>query len=71
MTYIYESPDSGKTLYRRLNGTSDRELVRQAEIDPRNEWAKIQELAKTNRTLREAVETMLVIYHLSRDHGPD
>jgi hypothetical protein len=69
MTYIMESPDGGKTLYRRLIGSDDRELIRSADQDPRDEWAKIQELAKTNDSLREAVETMLVVYHLSRDHA--
>jgi hypothetical protein len=33
MNYIYESPDKGRTIYRRIMGSTKRELVTDTEPD--------------------------------------
>lgn len=68
MTYIYETPDSGKTLYRRKLGSNEpRELVRE-DTSPKTLWEDIQKRASRDPALQEAVDMMLVYYQLSRDN---
>lgn len=74
MTYIFESPDGGNTLYRREFGMTDRELYSISEEkrkwDQRLEeemlWVKIAQAGRTNPTLQAALEQARVIYELSR-----
>jgi hypothetical protein len=75
MSYIYESPDGGKTVYRRTQGSiKDRELV---SIDPEKQqlleqqvqwdlWKSILHAAKTNSALSESLDRARILYELSR-----
>jgi hypothetical protein len=69
---IYESPDKGETLYARKVGSTDRVLIsmsakawsrineqEQAEI-----WKDIRRLAKTNPSLNDVLDRLLVVYNL-------
>jgi hypothetical protein len=76
--YIYESPDKGGTIYRRTFGGTDRELHRVsdevseklAEIREDKLWDEIRKAAKTNEALQSALERVIILYHLSKEHGP-
>jgi len=74
---IFESPDSGKTTYARIAGTSDRTVVESEDkpediIDAIKEnklWGQIRRAAKKNEALRLALEHAKLIYYLGKDHG--
>ena len=77
MTYIYESPDKGQTVYRRQQGDTQRELIKDTRTPdgrPLHEhimenklWGEIHRTAKTNPALQDALDRARVIYELSRD----
>jgi hypothetical protein len=74
MTYIFESPDGGDTIYRREFGKTERELHSISEEkrkwDQRLEeemlWVKIAQASRSNPALQAALEQARVIYELSR-----
>ena len=74
MTYIFESPDGGDTVYRREFGKTERELHSISEEkrkwDQRLEeemlWVKIAQAGRTNPALKAALDQARVIYELSR-----
>ena len=74
MKYVYESPDSGKTIYRRLSGDTQRELVhvdpdllkKQQEVSRWLVWQDILKSAKDNPALQEALDRAQIIYELGR-----
>lgn len=76
-TYIYESPDKGGTIYRRKFGETKRELYRVsdevsdklAEIREDKLWGEIRRAAKSNKVLQDALERVILIHQLSKDHG--
>jgi len=65
-TYIYESPDSGDTIYRRLAGTNQRELVKEGPLRQRmlrsQLWRDILRNAETDPVLQHMLE-QIEIYH--------
>lgn len=67
--WIFESPDGGKTLYRRHIGSNNRELVSQQDQTLFNygEFVKMIDLAKDNLALKKALENLLLIYYTVRD----
>ena len=75
--YIYESPDRGGTIYRRKFGEIDRELYRISdevskkldEIREDKLWGEIRRAAKSNKALQDALERVILIHQLSKDHG--
>jgi hypothetical protein len=75
--YIYESPDKGGTIYRRRFGELDREVYRVsdevseqlAEIRKDKLWEEIRRAAKSNKVLQDALERVILIHQLSKDHG--
>jgi len=77
--YIYESPDRGGTIYRRKFGEIDRELYRVsdevseklAEIREDELWGEIRRAAKSNKVLQDALERVILIHQLSKDHGTE
>lgn len=72
--YIYESPDGGKTVYRRVSGKLERELhyedpehKKQQEIT--NRWVKLKEavaMATTDTTINDAIEKVELLYALKK-----
>ena len=75
MTYIFESPDGGNTVYRRKFGQSQRELHSISEekrkwdqqLEEEMLWVKIAQTSRTNPALQAALEQARVIYELSRN----
>jgi hypothetical protein len=75
MTYIYESPDGGNTVYRRRSGQTDRELwsvsetLRQQDVFQArwDRWSPVLAAAEHNPALQEALDRARVIYELSRN----
>lgn len=72
MSYIYESPDDGKTVYRRKIGSNQRELY----IRDNNPvaitygmWAEIMRASVDNPALQEAIDRVKILYELTKDHG--
>jgi hypothetical protein len=65
-TYIYESPDSGDTIYRRLAGTNQRELMKEGPLRQRmlrsQLWRDIFRAAETDPELQRMIE-QVEIYH--------
>jgi hypothetical protein len=74
MTYIFESPDGGNTVYRREFGKTERELHSISEekrkwdqqLEEEMLWVKIAQAGRTNLALQAALEQARVIYELSR-----
>ena len=72
--YIYESPDGGDTVYRRLPGTSQRDLIKEKTQDLRDQileaklWGEIRRMAETDEGLRELLDRAIIYYNLKRDH---
>jgi len=78
MSDIFESPDKGKTVYRRLPGTSQRELYSDITSDGRSlheqiqeqaMWGEIRRMALKDEGLQELLERAIVYYNLKKDHG--
>jgi len=72
--YIYESPDGGKTVYRRLSGSpTAREMVREDPecqyIEQWNYWRDILKTAKNNTTLSDAIHKAEMIYNLIKNQS--
>lgn len=74
---IFESPDGGETVYARLPGRSDRIKISESnrvrdlrqDVTDNQLWHDIRQAAKTNAALQEAMERVIVLYHLSKDNG--
>jgi len=77
MTYVYESPDNGETVYKRKVGETERELHSVSErrknlineIRESQLWGDIHRAALTNPALQEALERVKIIYYLSKENG--
>ena len=70
--YVYESPDNGKTVYRRKIGSNDRYLhstdpelqATLNEMHLSKEWQRIRELARDDPALQDMVDQLRVYYRL-------
>jgi hypothetical protein len=75
MTYIFESPDGGNTVYRRKFGETQRELHSIGEekrkwdqqIEEEMLWVKIFQAGHKNPALQQALDQARIIYELSRN----
>lgn len=73
-TYIYESPDGGETVYAREHGQTDRVMIGQSlkaktvrEMVLEDElWQNIRKSAKTDPTLQDALNQVIMIYQLTK-----
>jgi hypothetical protein len=71
-TYIYESPDSGETVYRRESGSTDRELHHVSdkqkhlyqELQYAKLWGRIHHAAKSDPALQQMINQIEVYYTL-------
>jgi hypothetical protein len=71
---IYESPDGGETIYVKEHGGTQRQLHSQsprafdlhAQIKEDQLWGNIRRAAKTNPTLKQALDEAILIYTLSK-----
>ena len=69
-TYIYESPDGGDTVYRRMVGSVDREMIREGPLRKkmlRNQlWRDIFDSAESDPILQDMLDRV-EIYHSLKD----
>jgi len=73
---IFESPDGGKTIYKRSFGSLTRELhwedpevLKQQELAIRSQrMMRIIRLAETNPTLNDALNKLEMLYELVKDN---
>jgi hypothetical protein len=69
-TYIYESPDGGDTVYRRMVGSVDREMIREGPLRKkmlRNQlWRDIFTSAESDPVLQDMLDRV-EIYHRLKD----
>ena len=76
MTYVYESPDGGDTVYRRRAGSIDRELYSISEekrkwdqqVEKEMLWVKIAQAGEQHPTLQQALDQAQLIYELVIKH---
>jgi len=74
---IFESPDGGETVYARMPGSSERIKISESDHlrevrkagDEMRLWQDICLAAKTNTALQEAMDRVILLYHLSKDNG--
>lgn len=72
---IFESPDGGETVYARLPGRSDQIKISESnrvrrlkqDMTETELWHNIRQTAKTNAVLQEAMDRVILLYHLSKD----
>jgi hypothetical protein len=72
--YVFESPDGGKTIYRRTTGNPHRELYYEADevvsmraqILEDQEWHQIRQAAKTDAELAHMLDQAKMYWILSR-----
>jgi hypothetical protein len=71
--FIYESPDGGNTVFRRVSQHMDRELVSKSNLDLFTylEFNEIKRLSETNPSLKIALENLLLIYYTIKDERED
>ena len=66
--YVYESPDSGDTIYRRRAGSNQRELVREGPLRKKvlrsQLWRDIFDSAENDPVLKEMIDKIEVYYQL-------
>ncbi len=66
--YIYESPDQGKTIYRRKTGETDRELIHEdPEMKAQRQWLHwipILRAAQHDPVLQDMIDQVEVYYQL-------
>ena len=78
--YIYESPDGGTTVYARPIGADSADRLKLPDTPYQREQTRLHnervlargmfELARSNESLREALDHAIMIYNLIKnDHG--
>jgi hypothetical protein len=75
-TYIYESPDGGQSVYARESGSKERKLIGESLSANTNRklmqesqlWHDIKVASRTNPTLQEALDRVIIIYNLSKSN---
>jgi hypothetical protein len=70
---IYESPDGGRTVYKREIGNLGRELIKEDkalhnEIMENQLWSDIRQAAKNNPSIQEALDRVKITYYLSNEY---
>ena len=74
---VFESPDGGETVYARIPGSSERVKVNESnrvqelkqDMAENQLWQEIRKAAKTNTTLQEEMNRVILLYHLSKNNG--
>ncbi len=74
---VFESPDGGKTVYARKSGEKDRYLhsmdpdtaKQLAKLADDLMWTEIRQMAEHNEALQKAMDNVILIYKLSKDHA--
>ena len=71
--WIYESPDNGKTVYRRRFGHHYRELIsnQQLTLFSYSEFIEIMDLSEKHPALEKALDNLRLIYYTIKDDEKD
>jgi hypothetical protein len=68
---IFESPDGGKTIYKRNVNENTRKLVgyksKHGELFTFDDYLKIIELAETNTAIQKNLDNLLLLYYTIKD----
>ena len=72
---IFESPDKGETVFGREPGSVERVLISESskkkslhdQLMEDYMWGEIRRLSKTNPSLKDAVDKVIMVYHLVKD----
>jgi hypothetical protein len=75
VSYIYESPDGGETIYARESGGTERHLIsislkrrqRDKELADRQLWDDIRKQSETNEALKTALEHCILLYYIGKN----
>jgi hypothetical protein len=73
--YIYESPDGGHTVYARLPGSTERNLIgisltKQKFLEDAKQkdiWIDILKESENNPALQKAIENVMLLYKISKN----
>ena len=72
--YVYESPDGGDTVYRRISGQTDRELIREGPLSRMRrrsqQWREIFRAAESDPELQRMIDQIEVFYRLKHQTPP-
>ena len=76
---IYESPDGGKTVYSRTNGSPMRQLhsissdleTEMERVSKEAQWMAILKLSERSPALQEAIDRVIVLYELQKNEGDE
>ena len=76
---IYESPDGGKTIYSRTNGSPMRQLhsvsseleAEMARVQREQQWMSILKVSERSPALQEAIDRVITLYELSKQDGDE
>lgn len=76
---IYESPDGGKTVYSRTNGSPQRKLhsvssdleTEMDRVQREQQWLNILKLSERSPALQEAIDRVIVLYELQKSEGDE
>jgi hypothetical protein len=76
---IYESPDGGKTVYSRKNGSTMRQLhsissdleTEMDRVEREAQWMAILKLSERSPALQEAVDRAIILYELQKSEGDE
>lgn len=74
---VFESPDGGETVYARIPGSDERIKISESEQvreirkseDELRLWQDICKAAKSNTALREAMDRVILLYHLAKSES--
>ncbi len=74
---VFESPDGGETVYARMPGSNERIKISESnrvqelkqDMAENQLWQEIRKVAKTNTALQEAMNRVILLYHLSKENG--
>lgn len=65
---IFESPDGGKTVFKRNIGDLTRTIVKTSESSLSFEdYVNIVELSKKNESMKKALDNLLLLYYTIKD----
>jgi hypothetical protein len=65
---IFESPDGGKTVYKRNIGETERTIIKTpGSVFSFEDYLDILELSKHNESLKKALDHLLVLYYTIKD----
>lgn len=70
--FIFESPNGGRTVFKRLPQHTEREIVQDfPDLFTYLDFNEIKRLAETNTSVKIALDNLLLIYYTIKDDRKD